>query len=35
MTAGTLIWMTDGSHNRKRAVDLLGVGLIIFSKATG
>jgi hypothetical protein len=26
MTAGTLIWTTDGSYDRKRATDLLGVG---------
>jgi hypothetical protein len=35
MTAGTLIWRTNGSYNRKRATDLLGVGWIIFFKATG
>ncbi len=35
MTAGTLIWMIDGSYNRKRAADLSGVGWIIFYKATG
>ncbi len=35
MTADTLIWMTDGSYDRKRATDLLGVGWIIFCKATG
>ncbi len=35
MTAGTLIWMTNGSYDRKRAADLLGVGWIIFCKATG
>ncbi len=34
MTAGTLIWTTDGSYNRKRAADLLRVGWIIFCKAT-
>jgi hypothetical protein len=27
MTAGTLIWTTDGSYGRKRAADLLGKGL--------
>ncbi len=35
MTAGTLIWTTNGSFDRKRAADLLGVGWIIFCKATG
>jgi hypothetical protein len=35
MTAGTLIWTTDGSYNRKQAADLSGVGWIIFCKATG
>jgi hypothetical protein len=35
MTAGTLIWTTDGSYNRKQAADLLGAGWIIFCKATG
>ncbi len=35
MTAGTLIWMTNGSYDRKRAADLSGVGWIIFCKATG
>jgi hypothetical protein len=35
MTAGTLIWTTNGSYERKRAADLLGVSWIIFCKATG
>ncbi len=35
MTAGILIWMTDGSYDRKRDADLSGVGWIIFCKATG
>jgi hypothetical protein len=35
MTAGTLIWMTNGSYNRKRESDCLGVGKIIFCKAAG
>jgi hypothetical protein len=35
MTAGTLIWTTDGSYDRKRAADLSGVGWIIFCKAVG
>jgi hypothetical protein len=26
MTVGTLIWTTDGSYDRKKAADLLGVG---------
>ncbi len=35
MMADTLIWTTDGSYDRKKAADLLGVGWIIFFKATG
>ncbi len=35
MQEGTLIWTTDGSYNRKRAADLLGVSWIIFWKQTG
>ncbi len=35
MTAGTLIWTTDRSYDRKRAADLSGAGWIIFCKATG
>ncbi len=35
MMAGTLIWTTDRSYDRKKAVDLSGVGWIIFCKATG
>ncbi len=35
MMAGTLIWTTDRSYDRKKAKDLLGVGWIIFCKATG
>jgi hypothetical protein len=35
MMAGTLIWTTDGSYDRKKAADLSGVGWIIFCKATG
>jgi hypothetical protein len=34
LTAGTLIWTTDGSYDRKNATDLSGVGWIIFCKAT-
>jgi hypothetical protein len=35
MTAGTLVWITDGSYDRKRAADLLGVGWIVFCNTTG
>jgi hypothetical protein len=35
MMKGLLIWTTDGSYNRKKAVDLSGVGWIIFCKNTG
>jgi hypothetical protein len=35
MTAGTLIWTTNGSYDRKRAADFLGVGWMLFCKATG
>jgi hypothetical protein len=35
MTAGTLIWTTNGSYDRKQAVDLSGVGWIIICTATG
>jgi hypothetical protein len=35
MTAGTLVWTTNGSYDRKRASDLLGVGWIVFCKTTG
>jgi hypothetical protein len=34
-TIGSLIWVTDGSYDRKRASDLSGVGWIIFCKSTG
>jgi hypothetical protein len=34
MTAGTLIWTTNGSYDRKSAADLSGVGWTIFCKAT-
>ena len=30
-----LIWVTDGLYNKDRAVDLCGVGWIIFCTATG
>jgi hypothetical protein len=32
---GSLIWTTDGSYNRKKAVDLCRVGWIIFCTNTG
>ncbi len=35
MQEGTLIWTTDGSYDRKRVVDLLGAGWIIFCKQAG
>jgi hypothetical protein len=35
MQNNTLVWTTDGSYNRKRAVDLSGVDWIIFCKRTG
>ncbi len=35
MMTGSLIWTTNGSYDRKKAADLLGVGWIIFCKTTG
>ncbi len=35
LTLGSLIWVTDGSYDRKRASDLSRVGWIIFCKSTG
>ncbi len=35
LKAGSLIWATDGSYNRKQSADLSGVGWIIFCKKTG
>jgi hypothetical protein len=35
MKSNTLIWVTDGSYDRKRAADLCGVGWIIFCSITG
>ncbi len=35
MMAGTLIWTTNGSYDRKKVADLSGVGWIIFCNATG
>ena len=32
---GSLIWTTDGSYDRKKAVNLCGVGWMIFCTATG
>lgn len=32
---GSLIWATDGSYNRKKAIDLCGVGWMIFCTNTG
>ena len=32
---GALIWTTDGSYDRKKAVDLCGVGWMIFCTNTG
>ena len=32
---GSLIWTTDGSYDRKKAVDLCGVGWMIFCTNTG
>jgi hypothetical protein len=30
-----LVWATDGSYNRKKVIDLCGVGWIIFCTKTG
>ncbi len=35
LTNGSLIWVTDGSYDRKKAIDLCGVGWIIFCTKTG
>jgi hypothetical protein len=35
MMAGSLIWTTNGSYDRKKAADLSGVGWIIFCKTIG
>ncbi len=35
MTHNLLIWVTDGSYDRKKARDLSGVGWIIFCTRTG
>jgi hypothetical protein len=34
LKAGSLIWATDGSYDRKQAADLSGMGWIIFCKTT-
>jgi hypothetical protein len=35
LTNGSLIWVTDGSYDRKKAIDLCSVGWIIFCTKTG
>ena len=35
LTNGSLIWVMDGSYNRKKAIDLCSVGWIIFCTKTG
>ena len=35
MKAKTLLWVTDGSYNRKQAPDLCGVGWVIICTRTG
>ncbi len=35
MKNNILVWVTDGSYNRKQAADLSAVGWIIFCKRTG
>jgi hypothetical protein len=35
MSSNSLIWTTDGSHDRKKAADLCGVGWVIFCTKTG
>ncbi len=35
MTSNTLVWVTDGLYDQKRAADLSGVGWIIFCSKTG
>ena len=34
LTNGSLIWVTDGSYDRKKAIDLCGVGWITFCTKT-
>ena len=35
MSSNSLIWTTDGSHDRKKVADLCGVGWVIFCTKTG
>ncbi len=35
MKSNTLVWVTDGSYDRKEVADLCGVGWIIFCTKTG
>jgi hypothetical protein len=35
LTNGSLIWVTDGSYDRKKVIDLCGVGWIISCTKTG
>jgi hypothetical protein len=35
MTNNSLVWVMDGSHDRKKTIDLGGVGWIIFCTKTG
>ncbi len=35
MTNNSLVWVTDGSYNREKAINLCGVGWIIFCTKTG
>jgi hypothetical protein len=35
LTNHSLVWVTDGSYNRNKAIDLCGVGWIIFCTKTG
>jgi hypothetical protein len=35
MSSNSLIWITDGSHDRKKVANLCGVGSVIFCTKTG
>jgi hypothetical protein len=35
MTNNSLVWVTDSSYDRKKAINLCGVGWIIFCTKTG
>ncbi len=35
MSSNSLIWTTDGSHDRKKVANLYGVGWVIFCTKTG